>query len=184
MDSIEKICEKVIQTTAINACNFFVQRVAQELWGNSVPSCLAGRANDILLQLSTSGAWLNLENGHDSATCHAEEGYLVVGGVTDTTGHVFVVVPGGPSQRGEDTPWFNKQTQKPYPSRGGLPLAFNGSTNPVLRYKKKFGVDLMFSPAKFSDIQYYASTDPRMATSFSRPSSRLALFRQLGARHV
>lgn len=184
MDSIEKVCEKIIQTNAINACNFFVQKVAQELWGAAMPSCLGGRANDILLQLSANASWLNLGNGHDSATSHAEKDYFVVGGVADTTGHVFIVVPGGPSSRGEATPWINKQTQKPYPSRGGLPMAFNGSTNPALRYKSKIGVDLMFSPAKFSEIQYYAATDPRQTTSLSRPSSKLALLRQLGARNV
>lgn len=111
MDSIEKVCEKIIQTNAINACNFFVQKVAQELWGAAMPSCLGGRANDILLQLSANASWLNLGNGHDSATSHAEKDYFVVGGVADTTGHVFIVVPGGPSSRGEATPWINKQTQ-------------------------------------------------------------------------
>ena len=184
MDSIEKICAKHINTSAINNCNHFVQAVAKELWSDTLPSSLAGRANDILAQLAVNGSWLNLGNGHDSATSHAVEGYFVVGGVTDTTGHVFVVVPGGPSPKGVATPWINRQTQQPFLSRGGLPMAFNGSSNPPLRIKHKIGVDLMFSAAKFSEIRYYAIPDPRKTTALLKPSAKLALFRQMEGRNA
>lgn len=184
MDSIEKICEEVIKTSAINNCNHFVQAVAKILWGGTTPSSLSGRANDILAQLAINGSWLNLGNGHDSATSHAAEGYFVVGGVTDTTGHVFVVVPGGPSPKGVATPWINKQTQQPFLSRGGLPMAFNGSSNAPLRIKNKIGVDLMFSAAKFPQIRYYAILDPRKTAALVKPSAKLALFRQLEGRNA
>lgn len=151
-------------------------------WNGSLSFSRSGKQYSS--QLPGNGSWLNLGNGHDSATSHAENGYFVVGGVTDTTGHVFVVVPGGPSRRGEATPWINRQTQKPFTSRGGLPMAFNGSSNSLLRIKNKIGVDLMFSAVKFSEIRYYAIRDPRKTASLSNRSSTLALFRQMEGRNA
>jgi hypothetical protein len=183
MDSIEKICEETAKTEAINACNSFIQKVASRLWPNGrYPATLAGRANDILAQLQASASFFSLGNAHEAATEHAEGGYFVLGGVIDTTGHIFVVVPGGPSLKGIDTPWLNRQTQQPFPSRGGMPLAFNGSTNPRLRIPRKFGVDLMFSPSKFSEIRYFAIRDPRLTNSQLKASSKLALTRTLLSR--
>ncbi len=161
--TIEDICKKVVATDRINNCNWFVQSVAAELWPKGrVPGALSGTANGIMAALAANGAFTNLLSDDDSATKYAGDGYFVIGGLAKAvgSGHVFVVVPGGPSPKGIATPWLDAKGV-PYKSRGGYPYAYNGSAAPALRLPRRISVDLMFSAADMLKVTYFAIADPR-----------------------
>lgn len=160
-ESIEEICKKKLTIDRnYRACNFFVQSVASYIGLTS--SLLGGRADDIVARMrSQREPLIFLGANPDTATAYAEDGFLVIGGLESSamarasnSGHVFIVVPGGPSQSGRDTPWG-------YPSRGGQPYCYHGSTSTSLQTRERLQVDFIFSRADESNVVYAAVKDPR-----------------------
>ena len=172
--TIEAICKELVKKDEyLNACNSFVRGVAERLWPKgTVPGALGGTANTIMAALASNASFTNLKSDDDSATKYARDGFFVIGGLakTDGSGHVFVVVPGGPSPKGAITPW--KDTKGvPYKSRGGYPYAYNGSSAPALRIRERISVDLMFSAKDMQKVTYFAIPDPRNKQAAFRGAS-------------
>ena len=176
-ESIEDICKRLVKTDRITNCNWFVQAVGNALWGSEV-GFLAGTANEIAPRLSDKSIFTPLGTSGDLATKYAGDGFFVVGGLAKSTGsgHVFVVVSGGPSPKGVTTPWKDAKG-KNFPSIGGYPYAYNGSAAPPLRIPSRISVDLMFSRADMAKVTYGAIADPRGkgAAATTASSSTVAL---------
>ncbi|WP_347330449.1 hypothetical protein [Marinimicrobium locisalis] len=179
MTSIEDICkEKLLIERNLKACNFFVQAVAKEI--GLANSLFSGRADDIVTRMrSACPPIVFLDANPSAATSYAEDGYFVVGGLestgmarASTSGHVFVVVPGGPSESGLDTPWG-------YPSRGGQPYCYHGSLSSRLQTRERLQVDFIFSRVDEGNVVYAAVKDPRKQSS-TKLSSNSYLLKMMG----
>ncbi|MFL7903128.1 hypothetical protein ACJ41P_18485 [Azospirillum argentinense] len=170
--TVESVCKEVSSNaTNLENCNIFVQEVAKKLNSEGL---FGGNADNIVARMRKGEPFTKLGTSSDSATKYAADGYLVVGGLESfnmqkkpDNGHVFVVVPGGPSQAGLDTPWTDSNG-KPYPSRGGQPYCYHGSKNPKLRTPNRTQVDFLFSRTDEKNVFYAAL--PVKAEANSKPS--------------
>lgn len=161
--SISEVCESILapKGNEYQSCNFFVQAVAAALEKDapkkSIGATVAGMANDIVARLAkVQSPWTYLGANPKAAMGYAEKGYLVIGGLAQSSGsgHVFVVAPGGPSKAGLPTPWGTA-------SRGGAPMIYHGSAVAKLRSTKPTQVDIVFSRSDEKLVIYGAIPDPR-----------------------
>jgi len=132
---------------------------------------VSGQADDIVARMRAGAPYKFLGKNPDGATKFAADGYFVIGGIESSemandpdSGHVFVVVPGGPSSAGITTPWKDSK-DKAILSRGGAPYCYNGSSNPKIPTDVRTQVDIIFSRADERSVVYGAVADPRRAGS-------------------
>lgn len=141
-EKIIAACHKARQVLAnVNDCHKFVEAVSADF-----AVTLTGTGDDIMAQIAGPGWTRHGMDGPSAAAAAAEEGELVIAGMTaaglgDAHGHVVVVVDGELAH-------------------GKYPTAFWGSLNPSIRAAGGLGTTLNFA---------FSQTDRDRVVYASRP---------------
>jgi hypothetical protein len=165
--SVVNVCEAALShPELLSGCNKFVEYVAQHFgYGDAVK----GNADQIRGKFSTEAGtklpFHYIGKKPDLATKFANDGKLVIGGLTKTEmhyidgrkiehvatmGHVVIVCGGGPSVRGEIT-LADGRKQK---TRGGYPYCYQGAAQAPYRLPMRTQVDLVFPSVLLNEVVY------------------------------
>ena len=173
--NVDQVCESaLVHPELLGGCNKFVQYVAGH-YGYS--DTVAGNADDIRARFSTAAGtrvpFHYIGKKPDLATSFANQGKLVLGGLTRaemhffdrrgqehvaTMGHVVVVSGGGRSHRAE----FTLTDGRKQKTRGGYPYCYQGAANAPYRLTTRTQIDLVFPAILLNEVVYaYLDIDGR-----------------------
>jgi hypothetical protein len=165
--TIEQACEDAVDhENLLASCNGFVYAVVNEFAPGAIePGADADKIVSSKL-LKSGGRWIAIGQNSNDATARAEEGDLVLGGLTSqemtytdgkkrehkaTMGHVVVVVAGGPSK---PITIMLMDGKTPQACRGGYPYCYQGAAHSLWRFKGKTQVDAVFPGQLLSKVHY------------------------------
>jgi hypothetical protein len=165
--TVEQVCRDSISHPELLAgCNLFVQAVCAAFEYGDLFS--KGDNADAMIGKFASAPFHNLGTDKDSATQKANEGKLVLAGLTlakmiagnptakkkPTMGHIVVVAPGGPCKQANYT-LTDGTTQA---AAGGYPYCYGGAAQALYRVKEKATISLVM-PKASRDQTVYAWLD-------------------------
>jgi hypothetical protein len=165
--SVDEIGAMLVRDEALIAdCNKFVQAVAGRVAIEfAIKKVDFGRAflgkSDAIVSRFTHAPFISIAKDKDRATKLANEGQLVLGGLTlpdmlryepkkkpkPTMGHIVVIAPGGPSHYIAPHPGFPG-------ARGGYPYCYQGAHISQYRFKSRTQVDIVFPRNSLPFIDY------------------------------
>lgn len=173
--SVTQVCEDSLDhPELLQGCNLFVIAVAKEFgYGDVVvgnADAIRGKFNS---ESGTALPFIYIGKNPDLATQLANEGHLVIGGLTKSEmkykdkgghehaasmGHVVIVAPGGPSRPGT----VKLADGREQATRGGYPYCFQGAAHAPYRIKARTQVDLVFPSALLKEVVYAYLKVPRI----------------------
>lgn len=162
--TVEQVCEDQLDhPELLKACNLFVQQVCATFGYGDLFS--KGDNADAIIGKLANKPFTYIGTDKDKATKFANDGYLVLGGLTlahmleslpeDTDrkpvmGHVVVIAPGGPCPQEK----YTLADGKEYPAAAGYPYCYGGAAIPKYRVREKVTISLVMPKLSRDKTEY------------------------------
>lgn len=162
--TITQVCEDLLDhPEVLKGCNLFVQQVCTEFGHGSLFS-KSDNADAMIAKFGQT-PFTDLGTDKDKATQYADQGYLVLGGLTlasmlaalpeesqrrPTMGHVVVIAPGGPCKAAV----YKLADGTTQPAAAGYPYCYGGAAIPKYRIKEKVTISLVMPKLSRDKTQY------------------------------
>jgi hypothetical protein len=162
--TVEQVCEDQLDhPELLKGCNLFVQQVCAEFGYGELYT--KGDNADRMIGRFRSKPFVYLGTDEDKATKFADDGYLVLGGLTlaqmlsglpkdatqkPTMGHIVVIAPGGPCEQKE----YTLADGKKQPAAAGYPYCYGGAAIARYRIKEKATISLVMPKMSRDETQY------------------------------